>query len=239
MAVSIDAQMTTAAAVSNSTAINGSGLTVGAGASLITVHAIWAGTGGLITSPAATWNSSSMTLRVFASRFAASYQSAGIFTLASGETGFVTGNKTINVTWTGNADCYLAGASFSGTDTATGINLSDTTSAVGDATASTIAVTCATGDASLAVYSANGADPTVGGSGADTGPIKIWGRADLNPCGAGAYALGGTTDTYTFSEGSGNNKVIVGMHVIAATSAANPFIPNTIIELYNTAVLTQ
>lgn len=166
------------------------------------------GNGGLpLSSPAMTWNSVSMThVGSAASTLNATY-TADVFVLVNPDTGA----HTLAATWTaagGDADVYLSGSSWTGTDTTTGITAAHT-QLVSDAT--TVTITSSSDGATLAVIANNNGDPTMNFT-------SLWANSPLNPGGGSNYTLGGTSNAHTLT--GGTNQAAVGIHIIAGSAAA-------------------
>lgn len=136
---------------------------------------------------------------------AGSYAAAAVFYKINP----VTGNQTLSASWTNSNDCYMSCASFTGTDVSTGINTTD--NATASATHS-INVTSDSTGATVAAFGCNGADPTVT-------QTEIFSTAPLNPGGGASYAIGGTTNTHTFTEASSSFQALAGVHVLTASGA--------------------
>jgi hypothetical protein len=218
MAVAVDATMTAgngsggkyAELASAAATMSTTGMTVGASASLLIAVAIWdTNTTTPISSPTATWNSVSMSLGANIN-LAGTAVSAAIFALVSP----ASGNKTLSLSWTHNAQVYVSAVSFTGTDTITGINAADnaTTSNVNSLT-----VTSDTNGATVACYINDTATvPT-------TNFTQLFIASDLNGNGAANYNLGGTSNTHTFTSSPQTASVLAGVHVIAPSSTALTF----------------
>lgn len=212
MAVALDAKM----AAGNSsdgfnqeataaTSISSTGITVGGSASLLLAFFSWgAGVGGTPpSSPAATWNAGGMTAGPTVTHSAGgAFSMVAIFYKISP----AFGANTLAGSWGNANDCYMSAASFTGTDTSTGINVSDSTTATG---VTTLTITSDANGATLAVFAVNGSTPTVNFN-------KIFAEAPLNPGGGASYQLGGSSNGHTFTGAGGTVQALAGVHIIAA-----------------------
>jgi hypothetical protein len=200
MAVAFDAKMTTGNGtggtyeeVNGLAAISSTGMTVGAGATLLVVLIVWHVA---VTSPSATWNGVAMTLGPTISNTVRT----AIFYLVNP----TSGNKTLSASWTTSSATYMSAISFTGTDTTTGIKTSDST------TASDVASITVTSDASGGSVAAYTNDT------AQTGTPNfnvIFSATDLAHNGYGNYQLGGTSNVHTFA-GATPHTALAGVHVI-------------------------
>ena len=216
MAVAFDASMTGGNSsdgldqnVSAATSISSTGMTTGGSASLLVAVFEWQNSTADITGRSSTWNSVSSTegpsiLQTSGAR----RNRVSIFTLVSP----ASGNKTLAGAWTTASDCYMSCASFTGTDTTTGIQTADSTTASGT---TTITVTSDANGATVAVFGVDGATPTVNFT-------KIFAEAPLNPGGGASYTLGGTSNGHTFTGAGGTIQSLAGVHVIAAAATQSP-----------------
>jgi hypothetical protein len=179
-------------------------ITVGGTATLLVGVGVYDGTIANITNGAATWNGVSMT-RVVQDDTSGSgaFISAAIFTLVSP----TTGTQTLAGSWTTTADTYFGAASFTGTDTTDGIDETHTTTTGTTA----VTITSTTDGATVAVSGKNSSDPTVD-------QTTIWINSPLDPGGGATYAIGGTSNTHTFTFPSGDAQAIAGIHIIAAAA---------------------
>jgi hypothetical protein len=207
MAVALDASMTAGNSAdglnqqaSAATTISSTGITVGAGATLLVATLSFGLT--VPTGVTMTWNGVSMTAGPSISD--SSQTMSAIFYLINP----ASGAKTLSASWTGSTDCYMSAASFNGTDTTTGIKVSDSTTAN---TGTSLTVTSSTDGATVVNFADNAGTPTVNFT-------KIWAEAPLNPAGGGNFTLGGTSNAHTFTGGGGSAPSIVGVHILAAAS---------------------
>lgn len=209
MAVGFDAKMTAGDGdggrcdnTDNGTSASSDGMTVGASATLlVAVICLQNGTAD-VTDLAMTWDGVSMTERAsVTSSSGGTRDRAAIFTLVNP----AVGNKTLAASWTTTSDAYMSCISFTGTDTITGVNAADNTTATN--TADIVVPTDSSG-ATVACYCVNGDDPSVT-------QTEIFSEAPLDPGGAASYAIGGTTsNTHSFTS-AGSIKALAGVHVIA------------------------
>lgn len=195
------------------TSISTTGITVGASATILVVELVFQRGGAFVTGVTATWNGVTMTSAASLDTHVSQYVSSYIFILVSP----ASGAKTLSVSWTGSADCYMGASSFTGGDTSTGINASDTQTGTGNLTMTTVS-----GDATLTVAGKDSNDPTVNNT-------KIWGNAPYNPGGGAQYKLSTTTsDSHTFTFSGGDSQATCGIHLLAGGGAA-PATPSRII----------
>lgn len=211
MAVALDALMTAGNAadglsqeIATDVAIDSAGITVGASATLlVAVLATGHSNGAAPTGVSMTWNGVAMTAGpTVTSGTGNPFAWVEIFYLISP----AAGAHTLHAQWTGSNDMYMSAVSFTGTNTSTGINASDSITATNT---TTLTVTSDTSGATVAVFSVNGAAPTVNFT-------KIFSEAPFNPGGAASYTLGGTSNGHTFTGGGGTVQALAGVHVIAA-----------------------
>lgn len=219
MAVAFDASMTTgnsadglnqqaAAAV----AISSTGITVGALATLLVVVFEWQNSIADVTGRTATWNGVPMVERAtVVSTSGGVFNRVSTFTLVNP----ASGAQTLAGGWTTASDCYMSAVSFTGTDTVTGVNAADNTTATN---VTTITVPSDASGATVAVFGVNGATPTVNFN-------KIFAEAPLNPGGGASYQLGGASNAHTFTGGGGTIQALAGVHVIAGTGVPPPVPP--------------
>ena len=188
---------------SAATSVSSTGMTVGSSATLLVATLVLMNGGAASTGLAATWNGVSMTLRSNISYNPGQSCVVAIFTLVNP----ASGNHTLAASWTTASDAYLSCISFTGTDTTTGVKVSDDTTA----TASSIVINT----------DAAGATVGVGGStnsgGATMNFVTIWSDGNLQGGGGANYQLGGSgTNTHTFAAGQ---QIAAGVHVIALSAS--------------------
>jgi hypothetical protein len=207
MAVSLDALMTAGDSSDgdclqgdNVTSKSGTGITVGALATLIIVPIVIQAAGGTVSNLAVTWNSVSMTLGPIVTN-GAGLPTVAIFSLVNPAAGAL----TLASSWTTTADIYMGAASFNGTDTVTGIRVADSTTANN---VTQITVTSDADGATLAVFGVNGSIPTLNFS-------KVFDNAPLDPGGGSSYTLGGSSNIHTFTGAGGTTQALAGVHIIA------------------------
>lgn len=211
MSVALDAKMAAGNSAdglnqeaSAATSISSTGITVGVGATLLVVELTVQGATVAASSLAATWNGAAMALQ---STVTSGLETVAIFTLVNPASGAL----TLQATWANTADAYMSAASFSGTDTTTGVLTTDNTTATGT---TTITVPSSTDGATVAAFCVNGAAPAVNFN-------KIFSEAPLNPGGGASYQLGGVSNAHTFTGAGGTAQALAGVHVIAASAATS------------------
>jgi hypothetical protein len=124
-----------------------------------------------------------------------------------------TGTLKLHAAWSSASGGRIGAVNFSGVDQTTPVVIADNANATdsGDTSAS-LAVTSGTNDATLvAVGSIN-----VSGSSTDT-QTEIF---LVNPSGvitAASYGLGGTTNTHTWTVSGTGSRLLLGIHISAAT----------------------
>lgn len=195
------------------TAISASSQNIGASPTLLVVVLAIQGAGGAPTSPTATAGGTAMTVGPVAT---SGKDVAAVLYLVN-PTG---GSQTIAAGWsTQNGDAYMSWASFSGTDTTTGVQASDNRTATNT---TSITVPSSTDGATVATFAVDGSAPTVNFT-------KIFSIANLNPGGGASYALGGTNNAHTFTGAGGTVQALAGVHIIAAAGGGpSPFVPGLI-----------
>ena len=209
MAAALDAQMTGGNGTSGqcqkgagATSASSTGMTVGGSATLLVGVIAWQNsTTGARTM---TWNGTSMTERA---HVAAANHEISIFTLVSP----AAGNNTLAAAWTTAVDYYMSCVSFTGTDTTTGINATNT---VTGTSGTTVTVTSTTDGVTVAIWTGNGSAPT-------TNFNLIFAQGDLNPGSAATYQLGGTSNGHTFT-GGGSTRSWGGINIIAGAGGGSP-----------------
>lgn len=214
MAVGFDAKMAAGnssdglnqEAASNNT-ISSTGITVGAASSFLGIVAHWQGSVS-ISALTGTWNGVSL---IVAKQQNNGNNVSAILYLVNP----ASGAKTLTLNWTTLADCYMSAVSLTGVDTTTPIVIADT---VGGTTGTTVAVTSDANGATIAVWGTNGSTPTVNFT-------KIFAEAPLNPGAGASYALGGTSNSHTFTGAGGVTPAWAGVHVQAGAAAA--FMPTS------------
>ena len=219
MAVAVDA-ITTGGNSSDGDCIQGDNVTsftdanpiiVGVGATLLIATIGWQETagGGDPTTRDITWNGVSMTEAAFAGGAVGDCSAAIYYTVSPS-----TGTLTFAGSWTNTCDVYAAAISFTGTDTSTGIAAADTVTQV--STTESLSVASTTDGGTVALGVSNSGDPTMT-------QTSFWENSPLGPGGGGSYALGGTSNSHGFDFAGGNDKVIVGVHVLAGAGGGGTF----------------
>lgn len=228
MAVGFDAKMTagnqtTLETASAASSISSTGMTIGGSATLLIAVLVLGTNATNPTGISMTWNSVSMTAGPSITAGPAARVTATVFYLVNP----TTGNKTLAGAWTGAKDAYMSCASFTGTDTTTGVQAADNTTASGT---TSIAVPTDSSGATVACFVCDGSTPTIT-------QTTIFAYAALNPGGGASYALGGTTtNTHSFTGAGGSAQALAGVHIIASGGAA--FTPRkglTILQAVNRA----
>jgi hypothetical protein len=204
MAVGFDAKMTAgnsadgfSAEVQGGTALSTTGITVGASATCLVATLVFSGA---VTSLTVTWNGVGMTQEPTVTSGAIIVY---IFRLVSP----ASGAQALAAAWTTARDLYLGAVSFTGTDTTTGVQVADNTTATN---VTAIAIPTGSTGATVAVFGVDGATPTID-------QTTLWGVSNFGPGGGASYALGGTTtNTHNFTGAGGTVQALAGVHVIAA-----------------------
>lgn len=200
----LDQNATGVTSVTTSTAI-----TVGALATLLAVAPTW-GSGASVdpTARTCTWNGVSMTEgpTVGVTDGGTHRERASIFTLVSP----ASGANALTLSWTGACDVYMPATSFTGTDTVTGIQTSDSITATA---ATTITPTSDANGATLACFAVDGGTPT-------TNFNQIYAEAPFAPGGGASYQLGGASNAHTFTGAGGTIQALAAVHIIAGSAAA-------------------
>jgi len=214
MAVAFDAKMTGGDLDSGrcygpvgTTSFSTTGMTVGVGATCLVVTIVFGnGSGVLPASIAATWDGVAMTLQanVTSSDAPANNRAAAAILVLVNP---ASGNKTLAGSWTGTLDAYVSCVSFTGTDTTTGVNATNNTTAT---QATAIVVPTTSDGATVACFGVDGSDPTVD-------QTEMFSTAPNDPGGGASYALGGaTSNTHNFTGAGGDRQALAGVNVIAA-----------------------
>lgn len=217
MAVAFDANMTAGNGVGGkdqnatgvTTVTSSTAITVGAAATLLVVTITW-GSGASVdaTIRTCTWNGVSMTEgpTVGVTDGGAHRARASIFTLVSP----ASGAKTLTGAWTGSCDVYMSATSFTGTDTVTGIQASDSITATAT---TTITPTSDANGATVGCFAVDGGAPT-------TNFNQIYAEAPFAPGGGASYQLGGASNAHTFTGAGGTIQALAAVHIIAAAATA-------------------
>lgn len=184
------------------TSISSTGMTVGAGATMLVAELVWgkAGTGNPAT-PACTWNGVSMTLQaIFGVTNGTDSDECALFTLNNP----AAGNFSLACNWTNTADCYMSASSWTGSN---GINATNTVQASG----STATITSATGNVTLAVMSGNGGAPT-------TNFNQLFVNAPFAPGGGASYQAGSASNAHTFTGTGATITCVCGIDIVASST---------------------
>lgn len=121
-----------------------------------------------------------------------------------------TGNKTLRATWTGNADVILGAIAFS---VAASITSADTlTQTTLTASPSVGPITSATDDATVALLMSGQTINT-------NNQTLIFNTVGGGINGGATYALGGSSNTHSWTLASVTNDAVIGVHVKAAAAA--------------------
>jgi hypothetical protein len=216
MAVAFDATMTTGNSAdglnqqATSTSISSTGITVGASASLLVVVAYFQTGGSSITNLAGTWNGAALTVAKQQDGGSSGGSAAVLYIVSP-----TSGAKTLALSWTTTADCYMSAVSFTGSHTTTPLITGDT---VGGNLGTTVTITSDSSGATVATWGINGSTPTVNFS-------KIYAEAPLNPGGGASYTLGGSSNGHTFTGAGGITPAYAGVHIQAAAAGGASIVP--------------
>lgn len=212
MAVALDALMAAGNStdglnqqVSAATSISSTGITIGAGATLLVVVLHAQNNAAAITNLAGTWNGVALTKAIQADNAGGVHKGTSAILYLINP---ASGAKTLSCSWTTASDVYMSAVSFTGTDTSTGINATDNVSGT---TGTTVTVTSTTDGATVAAWGTDGSTPTVNFN-------KIYAEAPLAPGGGASYQLGGTSNGHTFTGAGGTLPAWTGVHVLAAAA---------------------
>lgn len=189
------------------TSINSTGITVGAASLLTTVLHAQNGTAP-ITNLAGTWSGAALTKEIQADNNTGIHKASNAILYRISP---AAGANTLSCSWTTASDVYMSAASWTGTDTVTPLKVADT---VSGAAGTTVTVTSAANDATLASWGTDGSTPTVNFN-------KIYAEAPLAPCGGASYQLGGSSNGHTFTGGGGTMPAWTGVHILAEIVAQN------------------
>jgi len=193
-----------------------SGMTVGAGATLLVVVLNLQGGSPAPTALACTWNGVSMNLACSVyNTGGANGAGAAIFTLVNP----ATGNNVLAASWaTRNCFAYMSATSFLGTDTATGYNAPDnvTGSGTSGTDGSSVSVNTLPDDATLVCIESFQAGAIT------TNFSTIYSAYNLNDNAAASYHLGGSgANAHTFAITASSVSAWSGIHIIAAAEAGS------------------
>lgn len=200
------------------------GFTVSTGSNLYLVGILGTGRAN-ITSPAATWNSVSMT-NVVSKQASANEATTTLFGLVNP----ATGNLLLSCSWTGSIDAVLGMIAMSGVDQTTPVVTANNQTASGTGASGSVTITSAANDLTLAALTnGSGAAQTV----SITTQTSLYANNGQSDCQAGAsYALGGSSNTHTFGITGSSGWAIVGVHVQQVQSALSPNVNiNTLTQL--------
>jgi len=224
MAVAFDAKATADSTGTSVTTISNANLTVGAGSNrgLIAVVS-WNGTVTL-SAPVAHWDTAGtnqlMTQIGSTITNAAIDQHLALFGLVAP----TSGNKNLTVSWTGASGVYLSAIAFTGVDqTSAAVAFPHFNNAVGTTSPASVAITSATGNETVAVFSANGA--------ADLTTLNftnLFGPDLTDPNGSGAanYTAGAASNTHTCTlVPTTGSWLACGCDVLASGGAADTLMP--------------
>ena len=185
------------------------GVTLGGSATCIVGMLVFASQGAntIPTGITMTWNGVAMTAGPSAaSQSGADYALSVLFYL----TNPATGQQVLSASWTNSNDSYMSAISFTGTATSACVNATNNITAT---QATSLAITSTTDGATVANFAVDGSIPTMN-------QTAIWAEAPLSPGGGGSYAIGGTSNSHTFTGAGGSRQAIAGVNVVAGAAAA-------------------
>lgn len=167
-----------------------------------------------VTNPSMTWNGVAMTQ--IGSGIQGTNAGVRMFYLVNP----ATGNQTLAASWTTNSVWALGAVAFSGADQTTCVDAAHTVTATGSSTeASTGAITSTTDGATVgAATNAGSANFT-----AQNQTLVYFENSQTFQEGAASYAIGGTSNTHTFTMGS-TTWAAMGVHVKAAATGSGGII---------------
>lgn len=197
--------------------------TVSSGVTLLVMTAICQGSGADITGVSATWDTAgvaqALTLEKQQNSVLGNHITALILYRNQPTAG---ASKTLRLTWTTTADCYVGPVTFSGTDTSTPIVTAHT---VGNNT-TTATVTTTSGNATVAVAGCACGNVTAFSF------TAIWTYSALNPGGGADYTItSGTSDAHAFSFATPTDPSSAGVDILAA-SAGGTVLPTTLMFFF-------
>ncbi len=125
------------------------------------------------------------------------------------------GNKTLTLSWTGTADVYVEGISFTGVDQTGGAtSFAHSAGATGSSTGPTVNITCPAGDYTVACCASQNGSSSIAYNGS-TQLYASGGAANFG-WGAGGYTTGAGTNSPTFTLGVSDGWSVSGVDVVAA-----------------------
>jgi hypothetical protein len=194
-----------------STSISSTGMTVGAGASMVLALLSLGDQGFAPSGAACTWDSVSMTLLASINNTAGNDSWAGIFMLLSP----TSGNQTLAASWTSNAQANLSAISFTGTDIVTGYESADNVTGTSTGgTAVSFGINTDARGATVGLLTCN-----ISGSLTIATQTTIFNATGVNINAGASYGLGGSgSTTHTFDYTSSTTNAWVGIHILAAGS---------------------
>jgi hypothetical protein len=193
----------------SATSISLTTFTVGSGAnrclvamlsfSLTTVSAISVTWDGTAMTQAATYTGTDATLKVITQLYVLINPTSG--------------NKTLTASWTGASVVTLAAVEFSGADQVTCYASADNVTGEHSADPDTLTITSTTDGATVALTGNNFAFYTA------VNQTEIYRGSDNGLATDASYALGGTSNTHTFTINDTRPADHVGIHILAVTAA--------------------
>ena len=205
MAVANDGSGTPNAFGSAITSLSLTTFTVGSGANSVLVGL--AGFDVNVTGRAMTWNATETMTE------AHTYLDNGQFMTLWVLINPTAGNQTLAAAWTGSSRCHLAAVEFSGADQTTGFKAVDNATAGPTANNVAITITSSTDGATVASAISGFGNITV------TDQTSIFANNPGGANGAASYALGGASNTHTFTTAAVNNDA-AGIHILVAAGGA-------------------
>jgi hypothetical protein len=213
-AVSVNALMTAGNSsdsdclqAANVTSTSGTGITIAAGSNRLLVAVVsWCKRNGEFpVGRSVTWNSVSMTEVAYNEN--ASTMSCGIYTLIAPDTG----SQTLAVSWTNtgnsNQDVYMGAVCFDNVQqSSNGINAAHTVQNEDD---DSVTITSDTNGATVAICSTDSGNPTMN-------QTKIFDNIPFSQNAGASYALGGTSNTHSFTGGTPSQWANAGIHIVSA-----------------------
>lgn len=181
------------------------GITVGVGAKKLVAGMVWGRSGGpLPSAPVMTWNGVSMNLIAFITSGtggAGNQAAAALFELDNPDPGAL----VLAGAWSGGTqDCYMSAISLK-PDTGSAAIIVVGADTLSNIDVTSLTVTSDPNGATVVFFGVDGSTPTVNFT-------KIFAEAPNSPGGGANYALGGTSNTHTFTGAGGTLQALVGAH---------------------------
>ena len=216
MAVTVDAKCaapTEIAAVSGTTGVTSTNLTVGGSATALLVSLCFDGTANL-SSFAVHWDATSTNValtQIGSTVFVSTVGQIALFGLVNP----VAGAKTLKCTWSGTGTGYMASMSFIGTDTSA-VASAFTNFVSATPTGSTGSFNCTGGASGNFAFAVNGNDNQTYTTFINaTGSTALYTDANQNYSGAAYVAEAGATTTFTWAQAGSEQNVVAGVTVAA------------------------